>query len=168
MVIWFFHPSNNSQWPPTSKDFYPRFYSLHFRKSQYFSAKQGNYWYHFYNVFGMTRSLTGDWTRDLPHSKPACTLPLGYRGGSIFCTISVTYNLEYKNYSTLIKDHCRTCISLWNFYWKLKGQRGVVVYTSCNRWVPLRCEFKPHQRLPLFYWAGHFTRIDQYWLVQGF
>ena len=23
-----------------------------------------------YNVFGMTRSLTGDWTRDLPHSKP--------------------------------------------------------------------------------------------------
>ena len=25
-----------------------------------FSAKQGYYWYHFYNVFGMTRSLTGD------------------------------------------------------------------------------------------------------------
>jgi len=25
-----------------------------------FSAKQGHYWYHFYNVFGMTRSLTGD------------------------------------------------------------------------------------------------------------
>ena len=23
-------------------------------------AKQVNYWYHFYNVFGMTRSLTGD------------------------------------------------------------------------------------------------------------
>ena len=36
-----------------------------------FSAKQGSYWYHFYNVFGMTRSLTGDWTRDVPHSKPA-------------------------------------------------------------------------------------------------
>ena len=36
-----------------------------------FSAKQGNYWYHFYNVFGMTRSMTGNWTRDLPHSKPA-------------------------------------------------------------------------------------------------
>ena len=35
------------------------------------SAKQGNYWYRFYNVFGMTLSLTGDWTRDLPHSKPA-------------------------------------------------------------------------------------------------
>ena len=35
------------------------------------SAKQGNYWYHLYNVFGMTRSLTGDWTRDLQHSKPA-------------------------------------------------------------------------------------------------
>ena len=25
-----------------------------------FSAKQRNYWYHFYKVFGMTRSLTGD------------------------------------------------------------------------------------------------------------
>ena len=25
-----------------------------------FSAKQGNYWYHFYNVFGMTQSVTGD------------------------------------------------------------------------------------------------------------
>ena len=24
------------------------------------SAKRGNYWYHFYNIFGMTRSLTGD------------------------------------------------------------------------------------------------------------
>ena len=35
-----------------------------------FNAKQGNYWYHFFNVFGMTRSLSGDWTRDLPHSKP--------------------------------------------------------------------------------------------------
>ena len=35
------------------------------------SAKQGYCWYHFYNVFGMTRSLTGDWTRYLLHSKPA-------------------------------------------------------------------------------------------------
>ena len=42
-----------------------------------FSAKQGNYLVPFYNVFGKTRSLTGDWTRDLPHSMP----PLGYRGG---------------------------------------------------------------------------------------
>ena len=25
----------------------------------------------FYNVFGMTPSLTGDWTRDLPHTMPA-------------------------------------------------------------------------------------------------
>ena len=40
------------------------------------SAKQGNYWYQFYYVW----SLSGDWTRDLPHSKPAL-LPLGYRRG---------------------------------------------------------------------------------------
>ena len=36
-----------------------------------FSSKQKHYWYHIYNVFGMMRSLTGDWTRDLPYSKPA-------------------------------------------------------------------------------------------------
>ena len=35
------------------------------------SAKQGNYGYNFYNVFGMTRSLTGDRTQDLQHSKSA-------------------------------------------------------------------------------------------------
>ena len=78
-----FHPRHNDQWPPTSKDFLSHilsitfiFLSLFLRKSQYFpfwmfSAKQGHYWYHVYNVFGMTRSLTGDWNRDLPHSKPA-------------------------------------------------------------------------------------------------
>ena len=53
--------------------------SKFFRKSQIFpflmlSAKQGNYWYYFYNVFGMMQSLTGDWTQDLPHSKPALSL----------------------------------------------------------------------------------------------
>ena len=61
------------------RPFYTRLYPLHLfflRKSQYFpfwmfSAKQGHYWYHFCNVFGMTRSLTRDWTRDLPRSKPA-------------------------------------------------------------------------------------------------
>ena len=74
VVIWFFHPRHNSQWPPTSKDFYTRSYPLHdfliliLEKEPVFpfsmlSAKQGNSWYHFYFVFGMTRSLTGDWTR---------------------------------------------------------------------------------------------------------
>ena len=56
--------------------FFPYLYYICIQKEPVFpflmlSAKQGNYRYHFYNVFGMTRSLTGDWTRDLPHSKPA-------------------------------------------------------------------------------------------------
>ena len=79
VVIRFFHPCHNGQWPLTLKDFYTRSYPLHYflililEKEPVFpfsmlSAKQGNYWYHFYNVFGMTRSLTGDWTRDLPHT----------------------------------------------------------------------------------------------------
>ena len=82
MVIRFFHPRHKGQWPPTSKDVYTRSYPWHYflililEKEPVFpfsmlGAKQGNYWYHFYNVFGMTRSLTGDWTWDLPHSKPA-------------------------------------------------------------------------------------------------
>ena len=61
--------------------FYPIFYPLHYflnlilEKEPVFpflmlSAKQGNYWDHFYNVFGMTRCLTGDWNRDLPDSMP--------------------------------------------------------------------------------------------------
>ena len=29
MIIRFFHPRHNGQWPPSSKDFYPRFYPLH-------------------------------------------------------------------------------------------------------------------------------------------
>ena len=80
VVIRFFHPRHNGQWPPTSKDFYTRSYPLHYflililEKEPVFpfwmfSAKQGNYWYHFYNVFAMTRSLTGNWTWDLPHSR---------------------------------------------------------------------------------------------------
>ena len=78
----FFHPRHNGQWPPNSKDFYTRSYPLHYflilklEKGpvfpfSMFSAKQGNYWYQFDNVFGMTRSLFVDWTRDVPHSKSA-------------------------------------------------------------------------------------------------
>ena len=32
-----------------------------------FSAKQGNYWYQFYNVFGMMQLLTGRVPRTLTH-----------------------------------------------------------------------------------------------------
>ena len=57
VVNCFFHPRHNSQWPPTSKDFFTRSYPLHYfhililEKEPVFpfsmlSAKQGNYWYH--------------------------------------------------------------------------------------------------------------------------
>ena len=78
----FFIPTTTANDLRLPKIFYPRFYPLHLfsvfilEKEPVFpflmfSAKQESYWYHLYNVFGMTRSLTGDWTRDLPHSKPA-------------------------------------------------------------------------------------------------
>ena len=54
------------------------------------SAKQGRYWYHFYNVLCMRRSLTGGLNPGFP-ALEASTLPLGYRGGSnvfsIFCYV---------------------------------------------------------------------------------
>ena len=65
VIIRFFHPRLKGQWPPTSKDFYTRSYPLHLfsylssweRASifpfQCWVLNKGNYWYHFYNVFGM-------------------------------------------------------------------------------------------------------------------
>ena len=61
-----FHPRHNSQWPPTLKDFYPRFYPLHFfpyldsseRANVSFfmlSAKQGNYGVS--NVYGSCNEI---------------------------------------------------------------------------------------------------------------
>ena len=88
VVIRFFHPRHSGQWPPTSKDFYTRYYPLHYflililEKEPVFpfSMLSAKLLVPFYNVFGMTRSLTGDWTRELPHSKPAL-YHIGYRGG---------------------------------------------------------------------------------------
>ena len=52
-----------------------------------FSAKQGNYWYHFYNFVGMTRSLI-DWGLNPgPPALEASTVPLGYRGGGSIHTV---------------------------------------------------------------------------------
>ena len=90
----FFHPCHNGQWPLTSRDSYPRFYPLHFLSYLYsseiasisllmLSAKQGNYLYHFYNVFGMTRPLLGI-EPGTSHTRSHCTLPLGYRGGGSY------------------------------------------------------------------------------------
>ena len=50
------------------------------------SAKQGHYWYHFYNVFGMTRSLTGELNPGSPALDDS-TLPLGYRGGGFIIEV---------------------------------------------------------------------------------
>ena len=86
------------------------------RKNQYFpfwifSAKQGHHWYHFYNVFGMTRSFTGDWTRG-PPALEVSTLPLGYRGGSVInfwnCLRHIHINGTYKY--TCVWLYVQTCV----------------------------------------------------------
>ena len=78
VIIRFVHVRHTGQWPPSWKVFHPRFYPLLFlsylnsceRASIslfMFSAKQGNYWYQFYNVFGMMQLLTGRVPRTLTH-----------------------------------------------------------------------------------------------------
>ena len=58
VVIRFFNPRHNGQWPPTLKDFCTRYYPLHYfliliieKEPEIlflmFSAKQGNYWCRF-------------------------------------------------------------------------------------------------------------------------
>ena len=68
------------------------------------SAKQGNYWYHFYNVFGMTRSLTGDWTRDLPHYKMTMETIIFLLNHML--TYCITVDLE----NIVLKCKYRVCI----------------------------------------------------------
>ena len=98
VVIRFFHPRHNGQWLPTSKDFLSQILSITFLKKSYLNsseragisllmliAKQGNYWYHFYNVFGMTRSLT-EGLNPGPPALEASTLPLCKEVLSIYCS----------------------------------------------------------------------------------
>ena len=59
------------------------------------SAKQGNYWYHFYNVFGMTQSLTGDWI-------------------NLFCPTGYSCRI----YETLTFWYSKHCIKRRSDYWK--------------------------------------------------
>ena len=61
-----------------------------------FLLNKGTTWNHFYNVFGMTRSLTGDWTWDLPHSMTTLTTRLSRR--------CCDYNFEIK-WSTFKRDN---------------------------------------------------------------
>ena len=92
VVICFFIPTTTfNDLSPTLKDFYPRSYPslflsyLNILEKEpacpflMLSAKQANYWYHFYNLFGMMRSLNLNLG---PPILEASTLPLGYWGGS--------------------------------------------------------------------------------------
>ena len=79
-VVIFFNPSHIGQWPWTFEISHLRCYPLLLLSCLkerasisllMMSAKQGNFWYHFYIVFGMTWSCIGDWAMDLQHLKPA-------------------------------------------------------------------------------------------------
>ena len=67
-----------------------------------FSAKQGHYWYHFYNVFGMTQSLPKGLNPG-PPTLEASTIPLGYRGGGR----ATYYNMAKSE--KMARDECAKC-----------------------------------------------------------
>ena len=99
VVIRFFHPRHSEGFSIPDFIHYIYFPILILEKEPVFpfwmfSAKQGNYWYHLYNVFGMTLSLTGDWTWELE----ASTLPLGYRGGGAWYSL---LSVWYRSQSTM-------------------------------------------------------------------
>ena len=84
------------------------------------SAKQGNYWYHFYNDFGTSAVL--DWgLNPRPPALEASTLPLGYRedGGILseyvqlshmcFIVIDSTHAAAEMNPVRTTKIHCNSC-----------------------------------------------------------
>ena len=89
VVILFFHPRHNGQWPPTSKDFYTRSYPLHNYLNSWERASIS-----LFNVECQTRELLVpflyhlwydavlDWGLNPgPPALEASTLPLGYRWG---------------------------------------------------------------------------------------
>ena len=64
---------------------------------------KGTTWYHFYKVYGMTRSLTGDWG---PPALVASTIPLGYQGGNtvlLMWHMYLVYCLfnKFQNYNSI-------------------------------------------------------------------
>ena len=122
----------HSQWPPTSKDIYTRSYPLHcfliliLEKEPVFPFQcsvlnKGNYWYHFYNVFGMTRSLTGGLNPG-PPALDTSTLPLGYRGGGVsfieFLTVDLELCLQKRNWGQVDRQMVRL---LYNSFWGHKN-----------------------------------------------
>ena len=66
------------------------------------SAKQGNYWYHFYNVFGMTWSLTGDRT---PTRSQHSTTRLSRRRVSVEGSINFNKTTEWELYILQYHQH---------------------------------------------------------------
>mgnify|MGYP000066582269 FL=1 len=77
-----------------------------------FSTKQGHFWYHFYNIFGMTQTLTGGLNLG-PPALEASTIPLGYRGGSGFAlplTNTTSINILNIIYNINISVYCAACV----------------------------------------------------------
>ena len=121
VIIRFFHSCHKGQWPPTSKDFYPRFYPLHFL-SYLYSWERASV----FNVECQTRKLLVpflsclwydavlDWGLKPGHPAiEASTLPLGYRGGGACANVILPYWTTFswqqqKKFSSINYPHIST------------------------------------------------------------
>ena len=136
MVIRFFHPLDDLR---LRKDFYTRSYPLHYflililEKEPVFpfsmlSAKQGNYWYHLHNVFGMTRSLTGDLTRYLPHSKPALYHKAIKEAVYVIMNGHLIVYSELQHSAVYYSKHVNYCTLTWRSCYRMVLQRFCLVH----------------------------------------
>ena len=87
------------------------------------SAKQGHYWYHFYNIFGMLRSLTGDWHRvqEVPGSIPSQGPPPHWPSGRVLASSTGGFSEETMYF------HKYTCFE----YWRLLTRYAFLFWQPC-------------------------------------
>ena len=177
MVIRFFHPRHNGEWPPTLKDFYTRSYPLHYflililRKSQFFpfsmlSAKLRYYWYHLIHLW---YDAVLDWGLNPgPPALEASTLPLGYRGGGseniqgrllFVLDSSIQYDLTHSS-SLIVNWSCSntyldaTSSEQWGYRFLLKKTKEAIYRSQTHKQeyfaIFLILWFKYCQLIPCF------------------
>ena len=95
------------------------------------SAKQGNYWYHFYNVFGMTWGLNPG-----PPALDAGTLPLGYRGGGWTLKMITLINVKFVEFTNLYIFICTPvyCFTILNYRALTQNLTLHAYFVSCRTW----------------------------------
>ena len=159
VVIRFLHPRHIGQRPPTSKEFFTRSYPLHYllililEKEPVFpflmlSAKQWTFWYHFYTVFGMTRSPTHART----HVRWSVLFSYIYRHWQLCqqwkLTDAILYNQEQRTMRIWFDSAATQLQRLWHHYYGQQLLKWLTVLLWKNQ-PP--CEQLPKKKC-IYHW----------------